>query len=117
MQKLRIKFVTKRNQRKRLWEEKEEKDKDRKSSTKRQKTSEQPVKTKSADSALLGTDQSEDQKTKKREDTSVDKVNETKLEDETDEEDDPEEDPEECEEMEDEMEDAGDDLPEEAITP
>ncbi|KAF2290076.1 hypothetical protein GH714_001773 [Hevea brasiliensis] len=112
-EKLRIKFVTKRNQRKRLWEEMEEKEKERKSSTKRQKTNEQPVKTKSAESVLLGTDQSEDQRTKKKEDTSVAKGNEAKLEDETDYEEDPEEDPEECEEM----EDAGDDLSDEAMIP
>ncbi|KAF2299187.1 hypothetical protein GH714_030928 [Hevea brasiliensis] len=61
----------------------------------------------------VSADQSEDQRTKKKEDTSVAKGNEAKLEDETDYEEDPEEDPEECEEM----EDAGDDLSDEAMIP
>lgn len=87
----------------------EEKDKESKSSTKRPKTNEQPVKTKS----LEGANQSEDQKTKKKEDASVDEVNEAKLEDESDYEEDPEEDPEEYEEM----EDPGDDLSNEVRIP
>lgn len=69
---------------------------------------------------MLGADQAEDKKIITKEDTSVDHINEPKLEEESDDEEDPEEDPEEYEEeMEDpdeyeEMEDPEHDLSNEA---
>lgn len=100
MQRLRIKFVTKRNQYKRQLAEIDENDTDKKSSRKRPKTSQLPVKAKSANSEMSSADQPNDEKTV-MEDTSVDPINETKQEEESEAEEDPEEDPEECEEMED----------------
>ncbi|XP_065859465.1 protein SHORT ROOT IN SALT MEDIUM 1-like [Euphorbia lathyris] len=117
LQKLRIKFVTKRNQKKRLREEMEEKDKERKRPAKQLKTNELPVNTKAVDPE--STDNPEDQNTKKKEDVSVDKVNEAKLEveEETDYEEDPEEDPEEDEEMDDPEDDSSDEKTKEEEKP
>ncbi|KAJ6312143.1 hypothetical protein OIU77_013820 [Salix suchowensis] len=119
LQTIRINFVTKRNQYKRQRVEIDEKDKDKdtdndtdkESSRKRLKTSELPVKAKSANSEMSSADQPNDEKTV-MEDTSVDPISETKREEEIEAEEDPEEDPEECEEMEDpeeyvEMDDTG----------
>ncbi|CAK7326115.1 unnamed protein product [Dovyalis caffra] len=96
-----------------------EKDKDKESLRKRLRTSELPVKAKSANSEKSGADQLDDEKIVMEEDTSVDPVNEPKQEEESEAEEDPEEDPEECEEMEDpeeyeEMDDHGHDSSNEA---
>ena len=95
-----VKFVTRRNQHKRQWDEIQEKERDKKSPVKRAKTSELPVKEQDIKSKTLNTGQPDDDKTKvKEEDKSVDHVVEVKMEDETDDED-LEEDPEENKEME-----------------
>nr|XP_023893649.1 uncharacterized protein LOC112005585 isoform X2 [Quercus suber] len=96
LQKLRVKFVTRRNQRKRKRDEIQAKERDKKSPVKRAKTSELLVKEQDSKSETLNTAQPNDDKTKvKEEDKSVDYVVEVKMEDETD-----DEDPEEDEEME-----------------
>ncbi|KAK7842460.1 hypothetical protein CFP56_013705 [Quercus suber] len=95
-EKLRVKFVTRRNQRKRKRDEIQAKERDKKSPVKRAKTSELLVKEQDSKSETLNTAQPNDDKTKvKEEDKSVDYVVEVKMEDETD-----DEDPEEDEEME-----------------
>lgn len=118
VQKLRVKFVTKRNQRKRQRDEIPEKERDKKSPVKRAKTSDLPVKEQDIKSETLNSAQPDDDKTKvKEEDKTVDHVDEVKMVDETDvvkmenekdvvkmedesDDEDPEEDPEEDEEME-----------------
>lgn len=111
LQKLRIKFVAKRNQKKRQREEasdKKEKEKTKKSSPKRQKTEDVNAESKSDKTETL--QEVKDEKTVvKDEKMVVDDVENTKPEDESekeedpdeDEDEDPEEDPEEDEEMED----------------
>lgn len=101
--KLRIKFVTKRNQRKRQ-REISEKESENTSSTKRAKTDEATVETKSIKTEKHDEAQKDDEKTiVKEENTSVDEVANVKTEGETDEDEDPEEDPE--EEEDEDMED------------
>ena len=93
--KLRIKFVTKRNQRKRQ-REISDKESEKTSSTKRVKTDEATVETKSIKTEKRDEAQKDDEKTiVKEENTSVDQVANVKTEGETDEDEDPEEDPEE----------------------
>ncbi|CAI0405956.1 unnamed protein product [Linum tenue] len=109
LQKLRIKFVAKRNERKRQLEGNDPKDKDGKSSTKRLKTSEATLKNESDAEVLNATNESDQQKD---EEASAPQ-NEVKPQDGTDdyeeepeeEEEDPEEDPEPPEENDEEMED------------
>ncbi|CAB4264667.1 unnamed protein product [Prunus armeniaca] len=108
LQKLRIKFVMKRNQRKRQREvEKVEKGNDEKSPTKRPKINELPVTNQPAkssealSSSLLDSEKKDEEKTVIEENSSVDHVDEVKMEHIADDEEDPEEDPEEYEEMED----------------
>lgn len=109
LQKLRIRFVTKRNQRKRQRDEVQEKvgDQkvqgkvgDQKSPSKRLKTNELPVKDQSMESGILSVAHPDSDKTEAEEHRSVDHMDEIKMEDETDGDEDPEEDPEEYEEME-----------------
>nr|POE59568.1 hypothetical protein CFP56_15772 [Quercus suber] len=78
LQKLRVKFVTRRNQRKRKRDEIQAKERDKKSPVKRAKTSELLVKEQDSKSETLNTAQPNDDKTKvKEEDKSVDYVVET----------------------------------------
>jgi hypothetical protein len=100
LQKLRVKFVTKRNQRKRQRDEIHEKEREKKSQAKRPKTTELPVKEEIIKSETLNAVEPDDDKTKAKEEKSVDHVDDVKMEDETDVDEDPEEDPEEDEEME-----------------
>lgn len=100
MQKLRVKFVAKRNQRKRQQNEVREIEKDKKSPAKRLKTNEHPVKDLSINPEISSPADTDDDKSKAEEDKSADLVYELKMEDETDGDEDPEEDPEEYEEME-----------------
>lgn len=116
LQKLRVRFITKRNQRKRQREEKSDKETKKTSPTKRSKSNELPVMknestkldastaTQQGDEMIVTkeettTDQVEEPKMA-NEETNVDHVEEPKIKDEIEEED-PEEDPEEYEEMED----------------
>ncbi|XP_035540200.1 protein SHORT ROOT IN SALT MEDIUM 1-like [Juglans regia] len=97
LQKLRINFVAKRNQRKRQRDEAHEKKRDKKSPAKRLRTNDLHVK----DSTEIdGVAHPDANKTMAEEDKFVDHVDELKMEDETDGDEDPEEDPEEYEEME-----------------
>ena len=80
MQKLRLKFVTKRNQHKRQREEIQEKERDKISPVKRAKTSDLPVKEQDIKSETLNTAQPDEDKTKvKEEDKTVDHVDEVKI--------------------------------------
>ena len=80
VQKLRLKFVTKRNQHKRQWDEIQEKERDKKSPVKRAKTSDLPVKEQDIKSEALNTAQPDEDKTKvKEEDKTVDHVDEVKI--------------------------------------
>ena len=79
MQKLRVKFVAKRNQHKRHREEIQEKERDKKSPVKRAKTSDLPVKEQDVKSETLNTAQPDEDKTKVKEDKSVDHVDEVKI--------------------------------------
>ncbi|XP_057726340.1 protein SHORT ROOT IN SALT MEDIUM 1 [Arachis stenosperma] len=108
LQKLRIKFVTKRAQRKRQREESHEKDSESKSPSKRTKKDNPPVKSEPADMDTTVPTEGDDDKTvvqkdkpggEKEEDKPVEKED-VKMEDGSDEEEDPEEDPEEYDEME-----------------
>ncbi|RVW84135.1 hypothetical protein CK203_053562 [Vitis vinifera] len=75
LQKLRIKFVMKRNQRKRQWEETSEKGSDKRSSTKRQKIAEPSMGMKSTESEMLDAAHPNDEKpATKGKSTSVDVV-------------------------------------------
>ncbi|RDX61931.1 hypothetical protein CR513_59791, partial [Mucuna pruriens] len=100
LQKLRIKFVTKRNQRKRQREDEHEKDAENKSPVKRQKGDDPTVKSDSTNMDTSNPTQVDDEKAVAENDNSSDKEEDVKMEDGTDEEEDPEEDPEEYEEME-----------------
>ncbi|MED6148926.1 hypothetical protein PIB30_057587 [Stylosanthes scabra] len=110
LQKLRIKFVTKRAQRKRQREEGHEKDSESKSPSKRPKRDDPPVKSEPAETdTAVPTTGDDDDKTvvdkdklsgEKEEAKPVEKEEDVKVEDESDEEEDPEEDPEEYDEME-----------------
>ncbi|KAF7828032.1 cell division cycle and apoptosis regulator protein 1 [Senna tora] len=100
LQKLRIKFVMKRNQRKRQREDEQEKENVEKSPLKRPKGDDSSLKTESTNLEASNTVQADDDKTAK-DDNSIAKDDDVKMEDGTEEEEeDPEEDPEEYEEME-----------------
>ncbi|CAJ1932020.1 unnamed protein product [Sphenostylis stenocarpa] len=100
LQKLRIKCVIKRNQRKRQREDDHEKDDANKSPVKRQKEEDPSVKSESMNMDPNPT-QVDDEKAVAQNDNSINnKGDDVKMEDESDEEEDPEEDPEEYEEME-----------------
>ncbi|GKU99539.1 hypothetical protein SLEP1_g12374 [Rubroshorea leprosula] len=94
LQKLRLRFVTKRNQQKRQREE-SEKGNENLSPAKHLRTSELPVKNESTKSETPPAAQKNDEQTRAKEETTVDHVNEAKTKDEAD--DEPEEDPEEYE--------------------
>ncbi|XWS34124.1 hypothetical protein CRYUN_Cryun21dG0013100 [Craigia yunnanensis] len=103
LQKLSVRFITKRNQRKRQREDIRKKETENKSPTKRLKGNELPVKnesTKSDTSSAAQQAQQEDEMIVIKEETTADHVEEPKTKDEIDDED-PEEDPEEYEEMDD----------------
>ncbi|KAK7407389.1 hypothetical protein VNO78_09269 [Psophocarpus tetragonolobus] len=100
LQKLRIKFVIKRNQRKRLREDEPEKDDVNKSPVKRQKGDEPFVKNESTNMDASNPTQVDDEKAVTENDISSNKEDDVKMEDGSEEEEDPEEDPEEYEEME-----------------
>nr|XP_023873380.1 uncharacterized protein LOC111985971 [Quercus suber] len=77
LQKLQLKFVTKRNQQKRQREEIQEKERDKISPVKQAKTSDLPVKEQDIKSETLNTAQPDEDKTKvKEEDKTVDHVDE-----------------------------------------
>uniref|UniRef100_A0A7N2LC86 Uncharacterized protein n=1 Tax=Quercus lobata TaxID=97700 RepID=A0A7N2LC86_QUELO len=79
-EKLRLKFVSKRNQHKRQREEIQEKERDKISPVKRAKTSDLPVKEQDIKSEMLNTAQPDEDKTKvKEEDKTVDHVDEVKI--------------------------------------
>ncbi|PKI36802.1 hypothetical protein CRG98_042751 [Punica granatum] len=110
LQKLRVKFVMKRNQRKRRLEETHERGSDAKPSTKLPKTSEDPVKSnKSASPEKSNSAQPNDEQMKDKEEDAppVERAEDANMDDkeddayEEDPEEDPEEDLEECEELDD----------------
>ncbi|XP_042983456.1 protein SHORT ROOT IN SALT MEDIUM 1 isoform X1 [Carya illinoinensis] len=103
LEKLRVKFVRKRNQRKRQQNEVHEMERDKNSPAKRLKTNEHSVKDLSIKPEISSPADIDDDKTKAEEDKSVDPLYELKMEDETDGDEDPEEDPEEYEETEESM--------------
>ncbi|KAJ1423672.1 EF-hand domain [Sesbania bispinosa] len=98
LQKLRVKFVTKRAQRKRQREDEPEKDNVNKSPVKRAKGDDTSVKSESTN--MDASNPTDNEKAVAENDNSSDKEDDVKMEDETEEEEDPEEDPEEDEEME-----------------
>ncbi|KAH1264622.1 Cell division cycle and apoptosis regulator protein 1 [Glycine max] len=101
LQKLRIKFVIKRNQKKRQREDEQEKDDVKKSPVKRQKGNDPSVKNEPTNMDTLNPTLLDDEKAVARNDNSSNKEDDVKMEDGSDEEEeDPEEDPEEYEEME-----------------
>ncbi|ESW25551.1 hypothetical protein PHAVU_003G045700 [Phaseolus vulgaris] len=101
LQKLRMKFVIKRNQRKRQREDENEKDDVNKSSpVKRQKGDDPSVKSEPTDMDTNPTHLDDEKAVSENDNSNNDKEDVVKMEDESDEEEDPEEDPEEYEEME-----------------
>ena len=101
LQKLRTKFVIKRNQRKRQREDEHEKDDVNKSSpVKRQKGDDPSVKSEPTDMDTNPTHVDDEKAVSENDNSNNDKEDVVKMEDESDEEEDPEEDPEEYEEME-----------------
>ncbi|KAK7348760.1 hypothetical protein VNO80_23419 [Phaseolus coccineus] len=101
LQKLRMKFVIKRNQRKRQREDEHEKDDVNKSSpVKRQKGDDPSVKSEPTDMDINPTHVDDEKAVSENDNSNNDKEDVVKMEDESEEEEDPEEDPEEYEEME-----------------
>ncbi|RZC24418.1 protein SHORT ROOT IN SALT MEDIUM 1-like [Glycine soja] len=100
LQKLRIKFVIKRNQKKRQRDDEQEKDDVKKSPVKRQKGDDPSVKSEPTNMDTSNPTQVDDEKAVVENENSSNKEDDVKMEDGSDEEEDPEEDPEEYEEME-----------------